>query len=372
MKFSIPRRPLFLSLAFSLAFASVVSADTITLVDGKTLENVTVVNETMKEVSFKQDGKSKTVPSDSVVSVEYVKKPKLVDQADLSAREGDVNGAMDTLETYVGGLIEGKGKEPMLWAPAYAMERLIQMAASLNDTDTVVLAADRLIKNAPESRYLPGAYLAKATALADDKKSAEALATIADLRKLVAGQALGQRWKLEADLAEVLADSSLAGAKRRARVIEISGLAGKDYPMVANRARVAEGESYTEGESKDFAKAKGVFQQIVADPKADKQTLAGAYTGLGDCILAQSIELQKANKDANASFQSAAEMYMRVVVLYPEEVRYRAKSMFLAGRAFEFQGDDLSKTRARQLYRSVIREFKASTWAGDAKKQLGG
>ena len=44
-------------------------ADTITLADGKVLENVTVTNETLKEVTFKQEGKSKNVPSDTVVSV---------------------------------------------------------------------------------------------------------------------------------------------------------------------------------------------------------------------------------------------------------------------------------------------------------------
>jgi hypothetical protein len=142
--------------------------------------------------------------------------------------------------------------------------------------------------------------------------------------------------------------------------------------MVANRARVAEGESYTEGETKDFAKAKGVFQQIVADPKADKRTLAGAYTGLGDCLIAQGLDLQKANQDATAVFNEAVETYMRVVVLYTEEVRYRAKSMYFAGRAFEFLGDETSKSRARQLYRSVIREYKGSNWAGDARKQMGG
>ncbi|MEO6711211.1 MAG: hypothetical protein ABI054_13385 [Planctomycetota bacterium] len=372
MKILIPTLHFFTTAALTLAFAAGSRADTITLADGKTLENVTVVNETLKEVSFKQEGKSKTIPSETVASVEYVKKPKLVDQADSSAKDGDIGGAIDSFETYVSGLIEGKGKEPMLWAPGYAMQRLIELSASVGDTEGVVVAADRLIKNAPESRYLPAAYLSKATALADDKKNKEALAAIADLRSLINTKELGQRWKLEADLAEVLADASLAGSKRRARVIEISGLAGKDYPMVANRARVAEGESYTEGETKDFTKAKALFQQIAADPKADKPTLAGAYTGLGDCLFAQALDLQKANKDANEAFKSAVDTYMKVVVLFPEQVRYRAKSMFLAGRAFEFIGDDVSKARARQLYRSVIREFKQSSWAEDAKKQMGG
>ena len=33
---------------------------------------------------------------------------------------------------------------------------------------------------------------------------------------------------------------------------------------------------------------------------------------------------------------------------------------------------EVSKTRARQLYRSVMRDFRESSWAGEAKKQMGG
>lgn len=346
--------------------------DTIMLADGKSLENVTIVTEGLKEVTFKQDGKSKTVPSDTVVSVEFKKKPKLVDQADAAAAEGDIAGALSTFETYVGGLINGGGKETMQWALPYALQRLIDLNGSLGDGEAVVEAADLLIANARDSRYLPGAYLSKATVLYDTKKSKEALAVIAELRNVIETQTLGRRWELECDLAAALSDPSLGAAKRRQKVIEISGAAGKDYPMVANRAKVAEGESYIEGDSKDFAKASAVFQQIVSDPTSDAATLAGAYTGLGDCMFAKAIDIQKANQDATATFLEAVESYMRVVILFPEQVRYRSKSMFWAGRALEFLGDDASRGRARTLYRTVIREYKESNWAVEAKKQLGG
>ena len=366
------RLHLFTGCALAFGLLGSARADTITMLDGKTFDNVTIVSEALKEVTFRQDGKVKTAPSDTVSSVEYKKKPKLVDQADSAAKDGDVVAAMDTLDIYVKGLFEGNAKESMAWAPAYAVQRLVELSASVGDNAGVIEAADMLIAKAPDSRYLPSAYLAKATAQSDDKKSKEALATLAELRKLIDTQTLSQRWKLEADLAQALVDPALAGAKRRAKVIEIAGLAGKDYPTVANRARVAEGESYIEGEAKDFTKARGLFKSIVDDPQADNSTLAGAYTGLGDCLFSQAIDLQKANKDANPSFKEAVEAYMRVVVLYPEQVRYRAKSMYLAGRAFEFLGDEVSKTRSRQLYRSVVREFRESTWAGEAKKQMGG
>ncbi len=371
MQFSLPRRSLIASCVLAATLASAARADTITLADGKTFDNVTILTETLKEVSFKQDGKNKTVPSETVASIQYKKKPKLVDQADSSANEGDINGALTVLEIYVGGLIDGSGKESMAWAPAYAMQRLVELNGSIGDAEGVIEAANRLIANAKDSRYLPGAYLSKASALYDGKQVPEALAAIAELRKLIETQNLSQRWKLEVDLAEALADSSLSASKRRARVIEIAGLAGKDFPTVASRARVAEGESYIEGENKDFAKAIAIFRALTADPTADAPTLAGAYTGLGDCLFSAAIDLQKANQNSTAAFTETVDTYMRVVVLYPEQVRYRAKSMYLAARAFEFLGDETSKTRARGLYRSVIREYKESTWAGEARKQMG-
>lgn len=346
--------------------------DTITLADGKVLENVTVVTEGLKELTYKQDGKSKTVASDTVVAVEFKKKPKLVDQADTTAREGDILGAIGIFETYVGGLINGNGKESMQWALPYALQRLVDLNGSLGDGEAVLEAADLLIANGRDSRYLPGAYLSKATVLYDTKRQKEALAVIGELRKVIETQTLGRRWELEADLAAALSDPALGAAKRRAKVIEISGAAGKDYPMVANRAKVAEGESYIEGETKEFGKAMAVFQQIVGDPTSDAATLAGAYVGLGDCVFAKAIEMQKANQDANPTFLEAVESYMRVVVLFPEQVRYRSKAMFLSGRALEFLGDDTSRGRARGLYRSVMREYKESTWAEEARKQLGG
>ncbi|HTF89982.1 MAG TPA: hypothetical protein VK843_16325, partial [Planctomycetota bacterium] len=69
MKILIPTLHFFTTAALTLAFAAGSRADTITLADGKTLDNVTVVNETLKEVSFKQEGKTKTVPSETVTSV---------------------------------------------------------------------------------------------------------------------------------------------------------------------------------------------------------------------------------------------------------------------------------------------------------------
>ena len=71
-------------------------------------------------------------------------------------------------------------------------------------------------------------------------------------------------------------------------------------------------------------------------------------------------------------FAEARLNYLRVVVSYKEQQRYVAKAMFFAGRAFDFKGDEESRSRAKLMYRRVVQRFGESPWAGEARKQLGG
>ncbi|MBK8180027.1 MAG: hypothetical protein IPK67_14325 [Planctomycetes bacterium] len=71
---------------------------------------MTVVTEGLKELTYKQDSKSKTITaSDTVVASGVQEKPKLVDQADTTARENDIPGAIGIFETCVG--VAGQRRE---------------------------------------------------------------------------------------------------------------------------------------------------------------------------------------------------------------------------------------------------------------------
>ena len=345
-------------------------ADTIYLTDGKTLENVTVAQESLIQVTYRERGKStnKEVTSDHVLRIEFSKKPRLVDEADAAIDDGNLGVALDSFELFIDGIVSGENtKVREKWAAAYAIKRVLDVNMTLGDLKGAVRAAEMLIRERPDSRYIPYAHLTKIEALRWLGEEDRAKKTIASFKGLIDEKGLSNRWRLEADLAAVLVDSGLTASKRRDRLLEIGGEAGSEYPIVRNRARVAEGETYLEGDSKDFAAARKVFQRIADDPKADAATLAGAYTGLGDCLFQEGVDQLRADQDGRDTLKEALLNYLRVVVVYKDQTRYVQKALLYAGRAFDI---DTSKVAARKMYRSLISDYPTSPWAEEAKKYL--
>ncbi len=349
-------------------------ADTIYLTDGSTLDDVTIVDETLIHIVYRAKGKSteSTIEPDKLLDVTYSKKPRLVDEADVFAAEDQLGIALETYEEWLDGVLAGENtRDRQKWAPAYAMRRIMDIEMTFGRLDEVIAAADKLIKERPDSRHVTHAYLTKAEAQRRHaKKSAMAPKTIAAFKDLIDEKGLSDRWRLEADLALVLSDPGLVGVKKRDRLIEIGATAGRRFPIVRNRARVAEGETYLEGNNKDFAAAREVFQQITDDPKADDVTLAGAYTGLGDCLFQEGVDALKSGEDASATLDEAVLDYLRVVVIYKEQTRYAQKAMFRAGRVFDVLEGDSNKAWATKMYRTLIATYPDSHWAAEARNFL--
>lgn len=346
----------------ALALGSLASADTIYLLDGKSLTDVTVKEETFKEISYREGGKNRTVRTDDVLRVEFSAKSPLVDRADTAAADGQVFDAIGDLEVYVDGLLSS-GKTPRYkWEPAYAMFRLVELNGIVGDADAVVAAADKLIKNRPESRFMPLAFLAKAEAQHKTGKSGAAQKTLKAFQAIITSQALSQRWSIEQKLATALFGSSLKGKKLRDALDRISTQAGSQFPLVHNRAEVAIAESFLEG--KDFKQAEPIFTDIIENAKADPRTLAAAYTGLGDCIFKRATGVKD---DARTKLLTqAVTSYMRVVVIYKDQTLYVPKAMYWAGRVFDELGGDEDKEKAQKLYRRVMIEYRGTSWADEA------
>lgn len=347
--------------------AGAARADVLYLVDGTTLTDVEIESETLAGVIYKEKGKSsvQTVEPDKVLSIEYKRLPSLLDEAEGLAREGALNDAIERFSAFLESIASGENKKDrQAWAPAYALQRVLELRMSLGDAEGVIKAADALLAKAPDSRHAPGAQLAKAEALEAQGKDAQASQALDDLRKMIDAKALSKRWALEVELAQVLFNAELKGQAKRDRLIEIAGQAGKAFPGVANRARVSEGQTYLEGGKQDFAAAKKVFEKILADPKADDETLAGAYTGMGDCLFH---EAAASNPPSATQLEAALMAYMRVAVNYRDQTRYAPKAMFYAGRSFDLMGDaESSKANARRLYAAVMQNYPGSEWAREA------
>ena len=346
-------------------------ADVIHKLDGKSLQDVEITNETLTQVTYKDKGKGAelSVPADQVLRVEYTSRiPRLMQEAFTAAEDGSIDEAAETLELFADGELS-KGPR-QAWAPGYALHKALEMRLGIGDLKGAVGIADKLIKGVPESRYVPYAYVAKAEAHRHLGEGPNAVATIRSLRDFATSKGLSQRWKLEADLEEIFSDAALKGDAKRDKLLEVIASAGNEFPTVANRARVAEGETYLEGERKDFAKAKAAFKRILGDPKADAATLAGAYTGMGDVLFQEAGDKIQAKDDAAAAeiLREALEHYMRVVVVYDSQARYVPKALFYAGRTADLMQDEGSRARARRLYGAVIQDYPASPWAELAKK----
>jgi hypothetical protein len=358
------------SLKFGLAFAgallaaSTVTADTIYLIQGDAIKDVSVKTATFKEIEYKDGSKKRTVKTDNVLRVEFFAKTQPVDLADAAALDGQFWDAIGALELYIEAHISEAKRPRYEWEPAYAMNRLIELNRVVGDAPGLIKAADQLIANAPDSLYVPMAFLAKAETqhLTGDSKGAKK--TLGAFKDLIQSKSLSGKWNIEQKLASALYDDASKGKSLRTKLEAISKEAGSQYPVVHNRCEVAIGESWLEGKSPNFKEAEPIFQDIAANPKADSRTLAAAYTGLGDCIFKRAMAGPASLKDQ--LLQDAKLAYMRVVVVYKDETTYAPKAMFWAGRVFDESTDEQDKERAQLLYGRVMREYQGSTWATEA------
>ncbi|MED6333776.1 MAG: hypothetical protein VYE81_00130 [Planctomycetota bacterium] len=349
----------FLILPLLAAFAT---ADTIHLTDGKSIEDCKIGTESYEQIEYRDGGRSGEVATDRVLRIEFSALPALLDRAETAARDEQVFDAIADMEEYVAGAGGSDRRYP--WAPAHAMFRLVELKFMVGDAAGAEASADLLIENAPTSRYVPFAYLAKAQAQFDQGGGDKAQATLRAFEAAIQKASMSKRWELECDLARVLFDASLKGNARREKLAEVSGLAGRKYPTVRNRADVAEAETWLA--SRDFEKAEKIFQRIVDDPKADASTLAAAYTGHGDCLFQRAFAIA-GGRDQDRLYRSALLSFMRVIVVYPDQVRYVPKAMLLAARIFDQADEEISKDRAQRLYRTVMRLYDGSTWAQEAR-----
>jgi tetratricopeptide (TPR) repeat protein len=362
-----------------LVSASATSADTIRRTDGKEIADVRVQTETLKEVLYKRGNRDESVPSEEVLSITFDKMPEGVELG-LSALSLDDFGQAEAdfdlfVEQHLAGEEVAKRYE---WAPAFAAFKVVDVRLSMGNLPGAVQAADRLIRNFPDSRYVPMAFMAKADAYAWQGKGADAKKALEDFRGLIDTQGLSTRWGLECDLGLILNDSSLRGQAKRDRLAVVESQAGNTYPTVKSRAEVAAGQSFIEEiiEERDVQKklaavgeARVIFEGILKEFKADEATLSGAYVGLGDCLWTEATSVSP--KDV-VKLREARLQYLRVPMLYRTQSSYLPKAYFMSGlcswEIADIARDEEEKQRALLLFSRLIREFPSSPFVEQAKR----
>ena len=362
------RPSIFFSLV-ALLPASLLHADTIVRTDGKKVENVQIVSETMQEVVYKKGRNEMTLAADRVLYVTYEKKPRLVDEAEGFVADDDLLSAIDAFDEYVEGQIERPNPGRYKWAPAYAAWRSVELRQSVADLEGARDAAVRLIENFKESRYVPAAYLARAGAETDAGRASDALQTLDRLSKLIEKNQLSKRYDLECRLARIRADEKRPGDARRTDLGIIMREAGSAFPTVMSRAEVMEGEVFLSEAERTVdpkkaaelrGKAQVVFERIIEAKGTTSETLAGAYTGLGECLFYKGAE-----KDDMDALKEASMHFLRVVTLFKSESRYCAKSLYFAMRSFHLMQNPRRKA---DMFRELMSLYPDSGWVVEAKK----
>lgn len=365
----------FSSLALCALAAGTAAADTIYLVSGEELEARTIVLEGLMEVTYKDKGnKERTVPTEEVVRVEYDSKPDLLAEADISVESGDLGQALYELTLFLDGVLEGNDKplKKHPWSAAYAATRIVELQETQGAFDGVVAAADRLLANYSDTRFMPGAHLAKARAHANAGREAEALAALDGFEAQIGELGLSEVHTRRVELARLQYNGGLSPQDRLKRLEklleETEGL-----PAVQLDAQLKLGEAHlimADVEPAERAKhldaAEGYFETAVEGDNVPEAVLAGATTGRGDVLYLRATE----GRDAEGL--SAARMqYMRVVVLYPEQSSYAARAMYFAALCSkELHGvtqDPQELDRQRKLARTLRSRYRGSKWAEDAR-----
>lgn len=350
--------------ALALLLAPALRADTILLVSGETIADVTVTDETLAEVSFERAGKAETVAAENVLDVRFQKVPDPIDEARSAYAEDDLAGAVELLDAFVA---ENQGRNRRLpkWALPYAAWRALEVRRELADAAGTIAGADAFLAAFPESRHVPAVLQAKAEAQRAAGKAGEADQTLTALDELARARGLG-RWELLARL-DRLAASDLKGDEKRKQLQNLAATATK-HADVRALAKVAEAQTYLaeasrvslEDAQKLRTTARPLFQQVVDEPRAGARALAGAHVGLAECLF-----YEGAATNEKETLLDAAEHALRVAVSYRQESAVLPRALFLAMRSFDVLKD---RGRKAEILQELRTRFPGSGWTAEAEK----
>lgn len=360
--------PLAVLLAVAVATPSL-ALDRIYKADGSILDDVDVISETVEKVVYKPEkGRGELdVASELVLRVEFTDMPEDVAAAEVDAKNDALLGAISGFQTYLGGIDPEKGDRKHPWAPAYARFRLVEIHERRNVLADMVAAVDELIAAQPDSRYVPIAVIKKFETQMLSNEAAAARATAEAFGTMVTDMGLSQRWQYEQRLRMIISDPAQSGTTGEKALQRLSSDAAV-FPTVSNRADVATAESMLSRSA--FDEAEEMFRGVTESPNADDRTLAAAWTGLGDCLYRRA-EAKASGGDtegAKALFGEAQRAFMRVVVLYRNELAFVPKSAFYAGRCIQEIGGEMAADQSNRLFNFVTRNFRGSRWADSARQ----
>ena len=349
-------------LATTLLAALPVQQDSIVLTDGRTLDEVRVLTETYKEVTFKKGSSDGRRDADKVLEVRHDLSSSKLERFLRAVEQMDKEGDFKLAAVYFGDVLDDEdllGDRRFGWVRQHARWRRIRCLNSLGDFRALAQEVDQLLAEVPDTFFYAPALLMKAEGLAVSGDKAGARGVDAQLEKEISAKGLPERWGREVELGQALIDDALKGAAKQRKLQGIAEKNATGYPTVANRARVEVGNAMVE--AGDFVNARSFFQSILDSGSAGAMTMASALSGLGDCAYQQGLAASDPKK-AKPYFEEAALAHLQVAAYYKEATRLRARSMFHAADSIYRAGGEDSRNEAQDIARKALAEFPNSPW----------
>lgn len=340
------RRVPVVSLAvWALGFATAACADEIHCLDGRVMDNCTVVDETYEAVRYRIGTitQPQTIPTAEVDYVVHTSPPDRYRSAKQALDAGDYQTAATRFETAA--RVE---QEP--WVRQYSLFYLGEARRLAGLYDQAQQAFRQLETDFARSIFLPQARNSVGLILLAQRNYTGAQQAFDTLRTEAQQRQYGERWILEARLgrADVLMAQGQAGPAQQ-EYAALARDARRSAPGVARQAQIRSFQAQvTAGQFQDAARA---IEEFVGDETLAPEVAAPAYSILGD-----------AYRQMN-QHRDALKAYLRVVLLYGQVISEQPKALFYAAQ--EYRATDLPDRdrHAQQLMNELQGRFPTSEFA---------
>lgn len=322
------------ALCFSLFLPGMAEAktkkvkDTIILVGGKSIKDVTVGSETFAEVKYRQGSSNKTMDGKKILEIIHGNAPRAYKAGDGQRKGGQYAKAINY---YKKALSTPKIKP---WVKVYA-NFYIGECYRLSDKGSEGVPFYK--KAAAEKDHLlyPRALIGLAQALAAKRSWSEASSQL----KKVTGGSYGI-WRPRADYALgqiLLAQGKMSDARRAFAAVKNN----TDDRNMAVAGMVGEGQTYVA--EKNYSRAIKFFRDILSKSDVPREVMAGAWAGIGDCEMAQASGDKKGERRALLA-------YLTVIVEFAGAPDAYPRALFQGAKLYEKFGlKDQAKALKREL-----------------------
>ncbi len=235
--------------------------------------------------------------------------------------------------------------------------------------DDAVVSLENFRKNFKTSRLLPDVSMRLVEAYLGAKKYKDAEAVSAELEKI------GGVHELYGIL--LRGDSSFAQGRydeAYERYGKVAASGNEAAKMLKPKASLGQARCLIAKGKTD--KAQEMALKALEDKEATEEVMAGAHLIVGHSLLIDGRKLT--GEQAREKLLDAALEFLRVPVLYSEsQPSLAAEALFHAGECFRQLADfkELRATylkRSREMYNTVIQNYKGTKWANMAQEKIAG